>query len=227
MRDEREDREAAAHHGHEAPRFDQEWWDERYSSYAALWSGDVNPLVPVETAHLTPGSALDLGCGEGADAIWLATRGWQVTGVDVSAVALERAAAHADEVGVQERIVWERHDAFAWTPPAGAFDLVSAQFFHVPAQDRGRIYRGLADAVAPGGTLLVVAHHPVDVAEHGPDRPAEMFFTPEQLAEELEQAFPAEWDLEVVETRGRHAVDRDGVERDLHDALVRARRVSR
>ena len=104
-------------------------WDDMYRSRARVWSGRPNPQLVAETAGLTPGTALDLGCGEGADALWLAERGWTVTAVDVSAVALERAAGHAAASEAGSSITWLQRDLEAWAPD-GQFDLVSAQFLH-------------------------------------------------------------------------------------------------
>ena len=134
-------------------------WDQRYAERDRIWSGRPNVALVTEIAGIPPGRALDLGCGEGADAIWLGEQGWQVIGVDVSAVALERAGRHAAETGVADRVSFERHD-LASSLPAGPFDLVSAQFLHsvawIPREDI--LHRGAAALVAPGGLLLVVGH---------------------------------------------------------------------
>ncbi|RJO79816.1 class I SAM-dependent methyltransferase [Nocardia panacis] len=137
-----------------------EYWENFYQGREQVWSKDPNPLLVREVARLTPGTALDLGCGEGGDAVWLAGQGWQVTAVDVSDTALERAAALAEHQGVGASIGWQRHD-LAETFPEGRFDLVSAQFFHSPvaiAQERDKVLRRAAEAVAPKGTLLIVGH---------------------------------------------------------------------
>ncbi|HVA24135.1 MAG TPA: class I SAM-dependent methyltransferase, partial [Chloroflexota bacterium] len=109
-------------------------WDERYRSQGQLWSGRPNPHLVSEAADLTPGTALDAGSGEGADAIWLAEHGWQVTAVDFSTVALERGAARARELGdeVARRITWQHADLTDWGPPVASYDLVSAQFMQLP-----------------------------------------------------------------------------------------------
>ncbi|MFD1827172.1 class I SAM-dependent methyltransferase [Mumia zhuanghuii] len=135
-----------------------EFWEQRYGGSDRVWSGKPNPLLVREVADLTPGTALDLGCGEGADAVWLATQGWTVTGVDISRTALDRAAAHAADAGVTDRTAWEQHE-LGTTFPAGSYDLVSAQFLQSPvALDQDGVLRSAAEAVAPGGTLLVVMH---------------------------------------------------------------------
>ncbi|MEV6210051.1 class I SAM-dependent methyltransferase [Kitasatospora sp. NPDC051914] len=136
----------------------EEWWDDRYGEKERIWSGNPNAALVREAADLPPGRALDLGCGEGADAVWLARQGWQVTAVDISRVALDRAAEHAEEAGVADLIDFRRTD-LATGFPEGAYDLVSAQFLHSAVElPREAILRRAAEAVAPGGVLLVVGH---------------------------------------------------------------------
>ncbi|CPR07108.1 methyltransferase [Mycobacterium bohemicum DSM 44277] len=136
----------------------QQVWEAHYGERDRVWSGRVNVRLAELVESMTPGRALDLGCGEGADAIWLAEHGWRVTAVDISQTALDRAAADAAARGLADRIDFRRHDLDA-TFPDGVFELVSAQFLHstVPL-DRARLLRRAADAVAPGGTLMVVDH---------------------------------------------------------------------
>ncbi|SDI52628.1 Methyltransferase domain-containing protein [Rhodococcus triatomae] len=135
-----------------------ELWDAKYLERERIWSGAPNLVLVEETADLQPGTALELGAGEGADAIWLAKKGWQVTAVDVSAVALGRAAQHATDEGVADRIGWEQMDLAAEFPE-GEFDLVSAHYFHSHGElPREQILGSAADAVAVGGVLLVVGH---------------------------------------------------------------------
>ena len=150
---------------HDAPvdeRFTAAYWDERYGTAERLWSGAPNTQLVAEAADLQPGTALDAGCGEGGDAHWLAARGWRVTALDVSAVALRRGAAHAPP-DVADRIRWQQADFRTWEPGGETFDLVSAQFLHFPSALRKRVYANLAAAVAPGGTLLIVAHEPSEL----------------------------------------------------------------
>ena len=144
---------------------DAGFWDERYRSADALWSGEPNAQLIAEVSELAPGLALDVGCGEGADSIWLAQRGWRVTAIDISGVALDRGRAQATAVGdeIARRIEWLRADILTWEPPAGAYDLVSAQFIHFANPQRNAFFRRLAAAVKPRGTLLIVAHHPSDL----------------------------------------------------------------
>ena len=133
-------------------------WEEHYGAKPQVWSGKVNARLAAIAVELTGTTALDLGCGEGADAIWLAEHGWTVVAVDVSTTALDRGRAAAAERGVAGRIDFQQHDLDTGFP-AGQFDLVSAQFLHSPVEkDRPAILRRAAAAVAPGGTLLIVDH---------------------------------------------------------------------
>jgi thioredoxin reductase/SAM-dependent methyltransferase len=199
----------------------EEGWDERYRSHpTAIWSGNPNPGLLAAAAELPPGRALDVGCGEGADALWLAENGWQVDAADISSVALGRAAAHGRERNLE--VNWMHADLLASPPEAGAYDLVNAQFLHLPRKERQELYAALAEAVRPGGTLLIVAHHPSDLATsvRRPHLP-EMFFTPEELVAELD---PARWQIVVADTRPRTATDGEGVTVTVHDTLLQARR---
>lgn len=213
--------EAAAGPG---PVMDQAFWDGRYRSRGTLWSGRPNPQLVNDVAGLPPGCALDIGCGEGADAFWLADRGWQVTAVDLSPVALERGAARARELGdaIARRIAWQQVDLVGWIPAAGRYDLVSAQFMHLPQPQRENLHRRLAAAVAPGGVLLVVGHHPWDLRTtvSRPNVP-ELFYTAADVAAVLD---PRQWTILAEEARPRPAVDPDGREVTIHDAVLTARR---
>jgi thioredoxin reductase/SAM-dependent methyltransferase len=209
--------------GHDGPMTrntgsDAAAWDERYRSSSGVWSGRPNAQLVAEAADLSPGTALDLGCGEGADAVWLASRGWQVTGVDWSPTALQRAAAHAADAGVGDRAEWVAADLADWTPPAGRFDLVSAQFLHPTAAERPALLERLASAVAPGGTLLWVGHgYTESRAVWGADR----FATPAQLVADL----PAHvWEVLVAEQRARPALAHEGEAHTVDDVVLRARR---
>jgi SAM-dependent methyltransferase len=208
------------HHGNHshfdpALALDEGFWDDRYRTSEALWSGNPNPQLVTEITGLKPGTALDVGCGEGADAIWLADQGWQVTGLDVSAVAVERAAGHAGS----RQITWLRADFMTWDPQT-TYDLVSAHFIHAQKADRPIIHQKLAGAVSPGGSLLIVAHHPADLdtTMGRPDLP-DFLFTAEEIADALD---PADWEIVTSEARPRPVLDPEG--RTIHDAILRARR---
>lgn len=198
-----------------------EYWDERYGSADAIWSGNPNPQLVAQVSDLAPGTALDVGSGEGADAIWLAQRGWKVTGLDISAVALDRAAQRAAAAGddVAERITWELADVVTWRPTA-QFDLVSAQFMHLPQDALRSVHQTLAGAVRPGGTLLIVGHDLSDLeTTMGRPRLPDMFFTADDVGATLD---PAEWRIVVAERPAREAKDPDGRLITIRDAVLRA-----
>jgi SAM-dependent methyltransferase len=212
-----------SHDSHDEPiEFTQEFWDDRYGSAGRLWSGQPNAQFAAQVADLTPGEALEAGCGEGADAIWLAQRGWTVTGVDVSAVALERAASASGEAGgdVARRITWQREDLLTWVPEPERYDLVSAQFMHFPPAELAAFHQGLAAAVRPGGTLLLIAHHPDDVHAQRKGRP-DLFWYAEDIAASLEAE---RWEVRVAEGAGRLAEDLDGQQLMVRDTVLRAAR---
>ncbi|MEC5179650.1 class I SAM-dependent methyltransferase [Arthrobacter sp. CG_A4] len=198
-------------------------WDETYRGRPRMWSGQPNPQLIAEAAYLPPGTALDLGCGEGADAIWLAGRGWMVTALDVSAVALERATAHAQENGQGANIEWVQQDLATWVP-AQLFDLVTAQFLHSTVMPWQQALQLAAAAVRTGGTLLVVGHHPDGLPPWGQHHAPERFYTAEELARELGIEAP-EWGLDVADTRHRSIIGPDGEAADVTDAVLRATRM--
>ncbi|KRE91069.1 class I SAM-dependent methyltransferase [Arthrobacter sp. Soil764] len=211
-------------------------WDERYSSRARLWSGKPNPQLVREAGGLRPGKALELGCGEGADAIWLAQQGWSVTAVDVSAVALERAHSHelaelaresvrASSGDIGSRIAWQQADLTQWKPDT-SYDLVTSQFLHSQELDWRVPLRTAAAAVKPGGTLLVVGHHPDRLPPWGDDHHnhMEMFYTGDDLVRELGLDEPG-WQIEVLTSRERPATGPDGQEATIADVVLRATRL--
>ncbi|MFM6850953.1 MAG: FAD-dependent oxidoreductase, partial [Terrabacter sp.] len=176
--------------------FERPAWEERYSG-ERVWSGRVNVQLAAEAPSLAPGRALDIGCGEGGDAVWLARQGWQVTAVDFADAALARTAAHAAKAGVGDRVETRRVDVRTFEPDGEHWDLVTSHFFHLPDGGMPDVVRRLASAVAPGGTLLVVGHHPDDLAtglRHGHNT---FMFT----AEDLLPAVPDDFVVEVCEAR--------------------------
>ncbi|KRV48831.1 SAM-dependent methyltransferase [Wenjunlia vitaminophila] len=203
----------------------EEYWNARYGSSERIWSGKPNAVLVREVTGLTPGRALDLGCGEGADAVWLARQGWHVTAVDVSSVALDRARDHARQAGVADRIDWQQHD-LAVSFPTGTFDLVSAQFLHSQFElPRERILRTAAAAVAPGGVLLVGGHagHPT-WWEH--PHPTMRFPTPQEVFHDL--GLPADaWEVLVSEEYERDVTDPEGRPAVRTDNVLKVRRLAR
>jgi SAM-dependent methyltransferase len=199
------------------------FWNDRYRSSPHVWSGNPNPQLVAEIADMQPGRALDVGCGEGADAIWLARRGWAVVATDISSVALERAAQHAGDYDptASARIEWRQADLLVHPPEPDAFDLVSAQFMHLPPEPRTRLFTALAGSVREGGTLLVVGHHPSDLAT-GVPRPAmpDLFYAADEVAGLLDSS----WAVVINDARPRVATTPDHVEVTIHDAVLLATR---
>ena len=199
-------------------------WDDRYRSRDMLWSDEPNPTLVTEVSPLEPGSALEVGCGEGADAIWLARRVWRVTGLDISRVALARAASAQERYRreIAAPIVWRHADLLAWTPGETRFDLVTAHFVQFRRDDRVRFFAKLAASVALGGTLLIVGHDPSDLTTNvrRPPDPA-VLYSAADIASALESSV---WNFDVCEPRPRSAVDRDDRDATVNDAIVRATR---
>jgi len=224
MTSEHADHDHGHGHDHDHEIMDQAWWDDRYQSAAALWSGHPNAQLVSEAAGLVAGEALDVGCGEGADAIWLAEHGWRVTAVDISTVALQRGAARALEVGddVAGRITWLQADITDWVPAPSTYDLVSAQFMHLPGEQRDVLHRRLAESVAPGGILLVVGHDLSDRQTSVPrlGDPGRYFRGSDVVA----SLAAGEWVTLVDEERPRETLDPDGRPATIRDAVLKAQR---
>jgi SAM-dependent methyltransferase len=193
--------------------FEPPAWDERYSGDGKIWSGDPNPQLVAEVSGLEPGTALDVGSGEGGDVIWLARQGWRVTGADFSANGLARAA------GVGDLTEWWQVDAREFDADGRTWDLVTTHFLHPPDAGMPAVAASLAAAVAPGGHLLVVGHAPSGrhAQMNEPHRRA-MF-----LAADLVPALPEDFEPLVVEQRPR-TVSRDGETFEIDDSTLFARR---
>jgi SAM-dependent methyltransferase len=202
------------HEPDEEQVFTQDYWDEKYAASERIWSGRPNQRLVEHVAELPPGVALDAGCGEGADVVWLAQRGWQVTGADISTVALERARRHAGDAGVADRTSFLHVDLVAGDRLPGGADLVTAMYIHVPDPDFDRVYDAIAEAVRPGGTLLVAGHHP---AERDTDlrnpRLSHLLFPPERVTAVL----GPEWRIDVAEARAREVPGHSHGHDDAHD----------
>ena len=203
---------------------DAEGWDARYAASEMLWGVEPNRWVVAEAADLTPGEALDVACGEGRNAVWLATQGWAVTGVDFSPVALDRARKLAAQAGpeIQARLGWvqsDAHDSSRWDGP---FDLVVMAYLHLPPHERREAVLNAVSVLAPGGTLLVVGHDFSNLTEGvGGPQDGDLLFTPEDVVGDLRgveglEVQRAERVVRLVETpEGEHKAV---------DALVRVRR---
>ena len=195
-------------------------WDRRYAEGEQLWSGQPNGALVAEVAGLEPGRVLDVGCGEGADAVWLASRGWDVTALEVSGVALRRAARHAEDAGV--RIRWVHAELAEARLSAGSFDLVSAQYPALLRTPDAAAERALLAAVAPGGVLLLVHHAGMETqAVHdGGFDPAD-YVWPSMVAALLDE----DWAVELNVQRPRVAPDGGAGAHHTDDVVLRARRL--
>lgn len=206
------------------PTYDRSFWEHLWSRTLREHPDRVarrpaNTHLVGEFASLPPGRALDVGCGHGADTLWLAARGWHVTAVDFSASALAQGRVMAEAAGVEiaGRIDWVEGDLATWSAPPGRFDLAICLYVHI-AGSVAETVRTLADAVAAGGTLFLVGHRPIDPATGAATAAAG------QVQVSVEQAIaaldPRQWELVVAEERPRASAG-SGV-----DAVIRARRRS-
>lgn len=195
-------------------------WDERYAASELVWGADPNRFVAAELRGVPAGRALDVACGEGRNAIWLATRGWQVVGVDFSAVAIERARRLAEQAGVATSSEFRVGDVTAGELPAGPFDAVLLAYLQLPADSRRRALAAAAQRLGEGGRLVVVGHDSANLAEGygGPQDPA-VLFTADDVAGDL----PSFVEVEKA-VRVERPVATDQGERAALDALVVARR---
>lgn len=211
--------------------FDNDYWDQ-------IWHGDrgqsmgasqPNPHLVQQIRNLMPGTALEAGCGAGAEAIWLATRGWQVTAVDIAAAALDRATERAVASGIAGQVEWVRADLSTWIPDR-QYDLVTTHYAH-PAMPQLAFYDRISSWVAPGGTLLIVGHLHHEATEgagpghapaHGGDGPpAAASATAATITDRLE---PAEWEVVTAKESHRTMSGPGGSETPIHDVVVRATR---
>ncbi len=210
--------------------FSPAFWDERYGGVDRKFSGNPNARLVEAASELAPGRLLDLGAGEGGDAAWMAERGWEVTAVDVSQVALDRAAALIGS----DRITWRQADLRTWTPdPADVgVDLVTMCYLHLPLPHQRRLLGLLGDVVRPGGSLLHVGHHHEDIAVGRWDM-AELMRPAAEIAADLD---PAIWDVvraddpTRMERRGGHHGHDDHTDPDevqVRDTVVLATRRER
>jgi len=199
-----------------------EYWERRYADAEQVWSGRVNRVLADVAAGLEPGSALDLGCGEGADVLWLAEQGWSATGIDISSTAIRR-ADEAARAANQPRARFLAGD-LAELDAGERYDLVTASFLHSPVElPRAEILRRAAERVAPGGHLLITSHAdypPWADARHGHTH---RFLRPAEEIEALDLDAES-WEIVLAEIRARETVGPDGRPAALDDAVVLLRR---
>ncbi len=195
------------------PGFWEQVWNGGHAT-TSMAAAPPHPRVLSETMDLTPGSALDVGCGAGAESLALAQAGWQVTGVDLSAQALLRAAERAQAAGLQDRVTWAEADATAWEPTR-RYDLVLTCYAHAP-MPQTEFYERLSHWVRPGGRLLLIGH----LHHHG-DRPAEASTTAAQAAAQFDSG---RWEIIASEEETRVLHRPDGAETALRDVILHLRR---
>jgi SAM-dependent methyltransferase len=204
-----------------------EYWENRYRENGRSWSGKVNAALEREVTGLAPGTALDLGCGEGGDALWLAHNGWAVTAVDIAPSAVAIGAASQQP---EDDITWVAADLAVWQPPQ-SYDLVTSCFLHSTVEiPREAILRRAAGAVAVGGTLLIVGHSGVPHwAAHGNhEHGAEELPTPAEVLASLFDANPeltlADWTVLTSALVGRQTGRPDGSTESVDDSVLMLRR---
>jgi SAM-dependent methyltransferase len=209
--------------------FDSEYWDQIWQGEraASMATGQANPHLIQEVSDLAPGTALDAGCGAGAEAIWLATRGWQVTAADIATAALAHASERAAG-GVAGQVQWVQADLSTWQPDV-QFDLVTTHYAH-PSIPQLEFYDRLASWVAPAGTLLIVGHlhhHAAEgdghghASEPGDGPPASASATAAAITARLD---PTKWRVVTAREAHRTLSGHGGREVTLHDVVVRATR---
>ncbi|KZX21961.1 class I SAM-dependent methyltransferase [Rathayibacter tanaceti] len=204
----------------------REHWEARYSDADRIWSGRPNATLVDLVGELPPASALDLGAGEGADALWLASRGWRVTGLDLSETALGRARAAAAEQNADMAFV-QADLADPW-PIEGGFELVTAGFLHSMVEfPRIDVLRRAAGVVVPGGHLAIVSHVAPPPWASGEEHRhgAVRLLGPEEEFEAL-ALDPAEWLPRIVETRERSVTAPDGGAATLLDGVLLLQRTA-
>ncbi len=189
---------------------DSQDWDARYREHELVWGAPPNEIVVELATSLPAGRAVDLGCGEGRNALWLATRGWMVEGIDFSQVALDKARRIAADApaAVAERLTWTRADLT--TAPLGAgLDLVLISYIHLPSTERPRLLRRAQDALGAGGALLILGHHSrnIDEGVGGPQEP-DILFTPDDITGLLDADMQVDFARELFrETAAGTAID--------------------
>jgi SAM-dependent methyltransferase len=209
-------------HGFDKDYWIQHWQQAHRNRPGAIDGSAPHPYLARETSRLVPGTALDAGCGDGAEAIWLASHGWQVTGADIAPDALARAAERAANSEVSERVQWVEADLTVWDPGT-RFDLVTTHYAH-PAMPQLAFYDRISAWVAPGGTLLIVGHlHTSEAVGHLHHPPAEASVTLAEITAGLDSS---RWEITIAEEQLRTVTGPGGQAIPLHDVVVRATRRS-
>jgi SAM-dependent methyltransferase len=201
---------------------DADGWDRRYEAEDLVWGLEPNRWLVTEAEELPPGKALDLGCGEGRNALWLAGRGWLVTGVDFAGVALARAAELAERADLASQVAWVHADVADSGSWGGSYDLVVVAYLHQVSAERRRVLRAAAQVLAPRGTLLVIAHDLSNLAEGigGPQDPT-VLFTAKDVVDDLAD-MPGL--LVLRANRVSRSVQAPDGPREAYDVLVRVLR---
>ncbi|HEX4427737.1 MAG TPA: class I SAM-dependent methyltransferase [Frankiaceae bacterium] len=196
-------------------------WDERYSGGELVWSAEPNRWVAEVAAGLPPGTAIDLAAGEARNSLWLAGLGWSVTAVDFSQVGLEKGRLLAERLGIAERLAFDCRDLTAYVPEPGAYDLVLLAYLHLDAAARPAIVRRAADAVAPGGRLLIVGHDLANLTRGvgGPQDPG-VLYTGDELRAEIDGSSL------TVESAGERLRPVEGQDRPAVDVVLLASRAA-
>lgn len=194
-------------------------WDERYGSSELVWSAEPNRFVAELAGDLTPGRAVDLAAGEGRNSLWLAGLGWTVTAVDFSNVGLDKGRRLAERLELTDRLTFECADLTTYVPTLGGYDLVLLAYLHLPSDQRQVVVRRAADAVAPGGTLLIVGHDLANLERGvgGPQDP-DVLYTADRLRDAIANAGLA------VESAGERLRPVDGQDQPAIDTVLLARR---
>lgn len=196
---------------------DSTGWDARYAATDLVWSAEPNQLLVAETDDLPAGRALDVGCGEGRNALWLASKGWEVVGVDFSSVGLDKARRIAERRGLA--VDWVAADVTTYQPEGGAFDLVLLAYLHLPSPQIQAVLAAAASALAPGGVLLVIGHDITNLTDgHGGPQDASVLYGPDDVVATLEGLV-----IDNAE-RVRRPVTTERGTVDAIDVLVRAHR---
>lgn len=203
------------------PSLTREDWNRRYEGTELVWSVTPNKTFAQETADLAPGAALDLGAGEGRHAVWLAEQGWRVHAVDFSDVAIDKARRLAEARGVADRVRFEIADLTAYAPEPGRYDLVAMIYFHIAREELAPALQRAAQAVAPGGLFLLIAHDSENLEHgHGGPQRAEVLYTADFVAPIVGETL----EIEKAERIERRVKIEGAADATALDCLVRARR---